>query len=323
MQESCRTVLIHDITTADNNNRSGGVYLNNIDSLEIRTSVMHDNYKPDDLIDWTTANILTLQQSGVCKMNYNTLFYSTDLGLTYGHAGIRIAPKAAEPSDCEIRNNIIFSAPVGIEFGTGNTHVHHNLIYGVTHIGIGMISGGACRELIENNTIAGQAAGLNLHYTDCDSGSQGIEFRNNIILDNRQSINYESGIININTYWDDERYNSLVTGGKLKFNHNCYYNPNMDMNADAAFNLFSGGAGSTTGGFYNFVQWKNLGYGYDPDSVITDPQFNTYFQPGEAQCSGYGWLAAGQADVVWDYDNDQKWSLADIIHGLQLLTGKK
>ena len=55
-----------------------------------------------------------------------------------------------------------------------------------------------------------------------------LTYRNNVVSDNHTN-NFEKATVTVQPYGSDAEYASVVVGGKLAFNNNCYFNPSGTM----------------------------------------------------------------------------------------------
>ena len=173
--------------------------------------------------------------------------------------------------------------------------------------------------------------------TNCDGPLGSLYFNHNIITHSTHptSFNYESGFINFYVYSPDKYYESFIMGNNLKINDNIYFSSYTDLNLNQyAVSLFSASRPGEIwkyGGTYSLTQWQTDDtsklFKYDVHSYIEDPLLITddgSFMPLNPNAADKGWLAgATLTPTIWDADNDKKWSLPDIIYGLEVLSGKR
>ena len=114
--------------------------------------------------------------------------------------------------------------------------------------------------------------------------------------------------------------------------HNVYYIPYTDLKTNQyAVALFSAGSGTKYNANYSFEQWQtddtSKPFKYDVNSFVEDPLLKTddgSFMPLNPNAMDKGWLAGADATpTIWDVDGNKKWSLPDIIYGLEVLSGKR
>ena len=286
-----RNNWIHDIDGLDNNNIAG-LTLTAVENGNVHHNIINDNFDHtnSDTGGEKTQNSrnVVLFSGGNIRLHHNIIFQSNPISssktggcVTYKHSATLAG------SIFEVDNNMFWNcAFTAIGSGSYGTRIHHNLIINSEAIEIADFGGRTFNQdiIIENNTIIG---GDGLEYKPTtDWGPIGlVTFRKNIVQD-ALSYHSERGVITVGVYQNDTLYNLVVTGGKLAFADNCYYNKNYTL----VFNLFNNNNGSDRllGSTYSFSSWKGLGY--DTNSLSKDPQISasTYLSSG---CENYGWLA--------------------------------
>jgi hypothetical protein len=112
-----------------------------------------------------------------------------------------------------------------------------------------------------------------------------LTIRKNIIV-HHKAYSLEGGIIGIEPYGANSTYNTVVNGGLLTINQNCYFN-----NEGVLFNLFAVNEtpDRNLGGQYTFSAWKNRGY--DGNSFSGDPELSPSYYPAQAACQSFGHYA--------------------------------
>ncbi|MHC4738428.1 MAG: right-handed parallel beta-helix repeat-containing protein [Planctomycetota bacterium] len=273
---------IHD-TNGRNDNNICGLEVKNTGDVEVYDCVFYDNY------DRTGAQGHPANSTGmVCFNGFNQnhgdvivhdcQFYQTQPTSGISGAGLKYKHSNQNPAavfhvyNNTFRNNKYF----GVGSGNANTHVHHNLF----------VEGGSIRsvdeggithqnnQLFEYNTIYKSKAftfnpTTNYINEDFPNDPNNIVYRNNIAYDIAASYGSENGMVDVGCYMTDVLY--YLTLPEMHFHKNCYYNPNRSaqFNIAAGFNYKPEYA---EGGQYSFSQWQSI-YGYDLDSVETDPLF--------------------------------------------------
>jgi len=275
---------VHDTDGVDNNNIAG-LYIVDCWNVEVYDSIFHDNYDRTcaDTNGRATENSTNIvifggTKGGNIEIHHCRIFQSLPLshrlsggGIKYKHAS-RVPEAYFRVHHNEFRNCKFFS----FGSGTANTHFHHNLIIG----GGGISSrdfGGVTHQVnqvFEHNTIYG-TYGFHMNPTlrwrndffPNDPGN--IIFRRNIVYDQTSSYSAERGIVTIGTYMPDAVYE--ITARELKFERNCYFNPNtgIQFNIAAGFNYKDRHVKGST---YSLSEWQRV-YGFDADSLETDPMF--------------------------------------------------
>lgn len=275
---------IYNTDGVDNNNIAG-LYIVDCRNVEVYDSIFYDNYDRTcaDTNGRATENSTNVvifggMKGGNIEIHHCKISQSLPLahrlsggGIKYKHAS-RVPESYFRVHHCEFRNCKFFA------FGTGtaNTHFHHNVIIG----GAGISSrdfGGVTHQVnqvFEYNTIYG-TYGFHMNPTtrwrnaSFADDPKNIIFRHNIIYDQNTSYSRERGIVTIGTYMPDEVYE--ITARELKFEHNCYFNPNTTVR----FNIASGfnyKDGYRKGATYSLAEWQKE-FGFDTDSLETDPLF--------------------------------------------------
>jgi len=276
-------VHIHD-TDGRNDNNICGLEVGNCGAIEVYNSIFNDNYDRTGEQGHPANSTAMVCFNGFVDglggdvIVHDCEFYQTrptseisGAGLKYKHANVNPAA-VFHVYNNTFRNNKFFA----VASGTANTHVHHNLI----------VEGGSIRsvdeggtthqnnQLFEYNTIYKSKAftfnpTTNYINEDFPNDPNNIVYRNNIAYDIAASYGSENGIVDVGCYMTDVLY--YLTLGELHFHKNCYYNPNRSaqFNIAAGFNYKPEYA---EGGQYSFSQWQSI-YGYDLDSVETDPLF--------------------------------------------------
>ncbi len=249
-----------------------------------------------------------------------------------------------------------------ISTGQYNTYAHHNIMFNKGH-SLGVYDGGTgnycfyCDIKFENNTAVNCTALLTIppawggeydpenrdlpNPTSCDSALGSLYFNNNIITNSTHetSFNFESGFMIFYTYVRDRFYEEFIMGDNLHMDNNIYYATNTDLKTNPyAVSLFSSNNNNANplgpidqyGATYSINQWQTdtttKPFNYDVHSFVEDPLLKTddgSFMPQNCNAKDKGWLADVTTEVIWDIDGDKKWSLPDIIYGLEVLAGKR
>ncbi len=301
-------VHIHDTDGVDNDNIAG-LYLTDCWNVEIADCVFHDNYDrtcadTNGRATENSANVVIFGglHGGNITIHHCQVYQSLPLshalsggGIKYKHAS-RVPDARFEIHHNEFRNCKFFA----FGSGTANTHFHHNLIVG----GAGLSSrdfGGVTHQVnqvFEYNTLYDTSGFLLQPTTQWRSEAspndpQKIVFTHNIVYDTRPEYSQESGIVVIGTYMDDETYRATVP--QLIFQKNCYFNPHraVQFNIAAGFNDKEG---YREGGVLSLASWRQT-YGYDSDSIETDPRFldtqgNDFRLRADSPCPNLGRFAS-------------------------------
>jgi len=291
-----RNIWIHDTDGIDNNNVAG-LYVVRAENLNIHHMLIHDNYDHTNHdtggIKTTNSRNVVLFRGGGIRIHHSVLFQTPPITapktggcITYKHSA------SVAGSIFEVDHNVFRNcATPSIGSGTFHTRIHHNLLIDSAPIGIRDFGGVTHNEdiIIENNTIVN---GIGLAYGSSTTyGPIGLlTFRDNIVVDNSTRHHNENAMVVIDTYGNDSMYNTVVTNGNLAFSNNCYHNT---AGVTMKWSLFAAGAPNfgTLGGLYSFADWKNLGFGYDADSVAVNPQLDSNYSPTNPACSAKGHYA--------------------------------
>lgn len=287
-----RNMWIHDLDGEDNNNMSG-IKLTASERVYIHHNVIHDNYDRTnaDTGGNATENSrnLVFFGGGNIRVSRNVIFqtpsgWSSKTGACIGYKHSATVPGATFEVDHNIMWNCAF---YGVGSGTYNTHIHHNLLIDSGSFGTRDYGGPTHNEniLVDYNTMVG-GIGFN-HNPSTTYGPVGLlEFKNNIVVDNSQSYDQEKSMITVSTYGSDSLYNTIVSGGLMKFSGNCYYNPSTAPR----FALFASVRFGALGSILDFNGWRALGY--DLTSRIEDPKLSaSSYVPQNPNCQNAGWYA--------------------------------
>jgi hypothetical protein len=290
-----RNTWIHDIDGIDNDNIAG-LYITGASNLDIHHNLIHDNY---DRTNHDTGGIKTENSrnivifgGGNIRVNHNVIFQTPPITaaktggcITYKHSAT-IAGAVFEVDNNLFRN----CAKASIGSGTYNTKIHRNLLIDSAPIEVRDFGGTTHNRdiTIEYNTIV-NGIGLNYHPSTTYGPVGLLTFRNNIVVDNSTSHHNEKAMVVIATYWNDAMYHQVVTNGNLAFSNNCYFNT-YGTSSLMRWSLFAakGGNYGELGGLYSFAQWKDLGFNYDVNSVVANPQLSSDYVPQNQACKNMG-----------------------------------
>lgn len=171
---------------------------------------------------------------------------------------------------------------------------------------------------------------------NCTSNEFGKpSFTHNIVYDSPPNKNFTSefGLIILHLYDLDEIYELYIEEKHLDMDYNNYYFTDKNILTDpytVSFFIGGGEGRDQYGRNYSLNQWQtdttSKPYTYDVHSIVEDPLLKTddgSFIPQNPNAMDKGWLAGTTTEVIWDVDGDKKWSLPDIIYGLEVLSGKR
>jgi hypothetical protein len=262
--------------------------------------------------------------------------------------------------ELEIAYNVLYSPIInGAAIGTGqyNSFIHNNIIFNKAEA-LGVYDGGTgnycyyCNIKFENNTAINSSA-FSAHPpswhgqydpairnvpnpTSCNSALGSLYFNNNIITHSSRPIVFgDVKFINLYVYVPDRFYEEFIMGNNLKIDNNIYYSTTTDLKTNPyAISLFGSNSAperAKYGKIYSLNQWQtdttSKPYKYDVNSFVEDPLLKTSdgsFMPLNPNAADKGWLAgAVLTPTIWDVDNNKKWSLPDVIYGLEVLSGKR
>ncbi len=320
---SLSRLLIHDTdgTVGDN---VAGLELLGSTNVEVAQSVLYDNYD-------RTAAAAGSQTANSCNMVifrggnitvHHSIFYQTHdrsgqesgCGLKYKHASTD--PEATfEVFDCTFENLKYFA----IGTGTGNSSIHHNIIYGAPVALITKDFGGITHQFNQHfsyNTIVDAMAlsvSPSLDWIDDTNGPwddvRDIGYDHNIVMAPMENYTLERRTVLLNSYMSDELY--LALKDEISFQTNCYFNPSQPVSFGFAG---AGGNYGDLGGFYDLSEWQAT-YSYDMDSVeadpgIADPAGMDFSLAADSPCLGLGALEGGHAppldkDFVFSCEDQQ------------------
>ncbi len=297
-------VHIHDTDGVDNNNIAG-LYITDCRDVEIYSCIFNDNYDrvcadTDGKATENSTNVVIFggMEGGNIEIHDCLIYQSLPLSHKLSGGGIKYKHASRVPETVFHVHHNTFKNCKFFAFGTGtaNTHFHHNLIIG----GGGISSrdfGGVTHQVnqvFEYNTLydtSGFQVNPTIRWrnTAFPDDPKNIVFKNNIVYDTRDTYSQERGTVTVGTYISDELYHIILR--ELKFENNCYYNPNkaVRFNIAAGFNYKKG---YEEGDSYSLKQWQNK-YEYDLNSYESDPMFidavrgDFKLQPGSA-CKNIG-----------------------------------
>jgi hypothetical protein len=264
------------------------------------------------------------------RVHHNVLRYTSGAtaycGLKYKHATYN--------TTWEADHNLISKAP-GIGPVAEPSYIHHNTIadadFTNSHIcsqddggGIMLCDNGGTAftgaSRIEYNTVY-HGRGYtwkpdndwgtdDLTCVNCGSfGTLSVKY--NVFQDNDAAYTVANAIANIDAYGADADYTSVITGGLLTENNNCFYN-------DAAATLqwtFYGAAPAGAGNYYTFAQLQSAGY--EAAGFSQNPTLSSALIAGAANCLNFGWnkgesvssTAVTPINVLNSKKRGKKWKL--------------
>jgi len=301
-------ILIERVVVRDTDGSAsgniGGIVFSGVANLEIRQSVLMDNY------DRTLAaagnqsenscNMAMFSNRGFMRIHHNAFIQTgsgsnTGCGFKYKHSS------QSQTSSMELHHNYFENHGFfAIGVGTNNAHVHHNVINGAPEAIVSKDFGGhthQVNQLFEYNTIYNaRALRINpaLNWTSHTGGPwpeyENVVFRNNVIHDRTGSPHQERRTVRISTYGTDRIHD--VAAANTDFSGNCYWADN-----GVGFGMTEDSDPHPAGGFFDLAGWRST-YGWDLDSDIEDPGFadpsGGDFSPAPGgSCTNRGALADG------------------------------
>jgi len=303
-------VKIHDTNGVEDNTVSG-LNISGSKNITIHSSTFFDNYdrvcaSAGGRASRNSSNVVVGGSADItihdCLI-YQTPPASSDLS----GAGLRYEYPCSDPNAYFHVYRNVFKNCKFLAFGSGtaNTHFHHNLVVG-GHGVLSMRYAGTTHRVnqrFEYNTIYNTVDfGFGLipthpqRTTPFSDNPPVISFNNNIVYDATARYTHEKGAVNIGTHMSDELYNLAVS--ELKFNNNCYYNPNMPVQLSLGAYVVKD-SNNLLGGTFSLSQWQGE-YGYDADSIEADPLFiapeqDDFRLQADSPCAGMG-IYGSEAD---------------------------
>jgi len=336
-----RTSIIHDCYKTVTSSNVGNIFVHTLEKG--LTSVMYNTI--------FTKKDLTLEDLGGHSLN-NAILISSKAGSDYPGVTWEIAYNVLYSSP--------MNTHAAIRTAQYNTIAHHNIIIN-RGAGFHLWRSGFsiyCGMKFTNNTLINTMfliaetpktlhPGFDYWYENhsrrpildpiCTGNEFGDPtFLNNILYDstpNREFM-FERGLMGLFLYDPDKSYELYIKEKHLNIDYNMYYVTSIDIETNPyTVNFFEGGGDgrSKYGNHYSLNQWQtdtiSKPYTYDIHSLVEDPLLKTSdgsFMPLNPNAADKGWLAgATLTPTIWDVDNDKKWSLPDVIYGLEVLSGKR
>ena len=289
-----RSMWIHDTDGVDNNNIAG-VYLVASSHVDLRNSLIHDNYDRTcaDTNGFKTSNSrnMVLFEGGNNRVLYNVIFQTPPRTATKtGQCVVQKHGQQLPGGIFEVAGNIFRNCwETSIGNGGYGGRIHHNLLVDSDPISI-LDHGGLTAlsdNIVEFNTIIN---GVGLGFAPSQALDVGVAigpmtYRKNIVIHDGPYNPDRGGILRIDSYGKDTAYAPTIAN--LTVQDNCYFSPTVETR----FGLFSynGFTGTSMGGLYNFSNWKALGY--DLQSTVGNPQLSPTAFPGLAACRDKGFYA--------------------------------
>lgn len=308
---------IHDVVGANSNNIAGiygGSGLSNVQAIDNIVTNSHDPAKTLLSSDRQNVwNIGLFVGQGHIVAN-NIVGYTHAVGTTPYEkqgGGIRIKHGQAAASVTtvsELKNNSVYYTEfAGCGTASAGTWIHGNLMQGVSKATNSTVDGGVfelTNVKVYNNTIKsgphiianinnvdGAFSLLSNSTTPSGGSAGGYTYTGNVIDDSAETV-YAGGnlahIFRIAPYGSNADYTTVITGGWVVFQNNCYYNSVIGAALTNGFGVYEdtgAGFGSST----NFSGWQGT-YGQDSTGVVGNPTFD----------SSMRYTATCPADIGWE-----------------------
>lgn len=298
-------IYIHDTDGVDNNNIAG-LSMTDAHEIEVYSSEFHDNYDrtcadTDGRATPNSSNIVIFGGSNVA-IHDCLIWQSLPITHEKSGAGLKYKHASSDPNSYfhVYRNTFENCKFFAMQSATPNTHFHHNVVFGGSHVSCK--NGGGIthqiNQIYEFNTFYGtNSLGVNpsIAYRNADfpDDPKNIVFRNNIVYDTADRYWNEWTIIGLAAYMSDELYHILLP--EVTFDNNCYFNPFLPVQFGFAAG-YNSREGYELGGMYTLHEWQTE-YGYDVNSIEADPMFvdpangDFHLKPG-TPCSNMGRYAS-------------------------------
>jgi len=285
-----RDNFIHDVDGEANNN-AAGIYLTGADNTVVENNLLVDNYDRQKIGNQNNRHIVIFGSRNVriLENEMRNSIPNAGLGVEFKHLG-GITPD--EKYIFEVARNLIVNCTdVGIGSSAANSHVHHNLLIDSGPIRFDDIGGWhqLAGELAEFNTIVNTidhtgSGGLLYDPTETHGFPMGtVEWKNNLVVDQRRYSENERNTVAIHQYGNDEEYLNSIGRGLLSADGNVYSTLNP-----ARFNVF-GANHYLLGNVFDFTGWQNAGY--DRNGAVIGSTLDTSYQSSDPIAKNAGWYA--------------------------------
>ena len=294
---SMSNLNIYDTDGTDNDNMAG-LYIAFVSNFELKNSILHDNYDRtcQDTGGNKTENSrnMVLFKGGNAKIHHSTFYQSqpttaqkTGGCLVYKHS--QVVPGGLFEVYNNSFRNCFFTA---IGNGGYGGRVHHNLIMDsdTAFMSKDMGGGGDGRDnLVEYNTIINsEAIQFNpSQFINSNYPVGTLEFRNNILSDNRTYGTDRGGALTIDVYGSDAIRQTTISSGYFRASNNSYYSSTGDVSI--AFFSSNSSPERSLGALLSFSEWQGMGYDAGSRKVNCEISSPTY-KSNVAQCAGRGYL---------------------------------
>lgn len=267
----------------DEANNAAGFSARDCRQVTVKESVFRDNFElgpPSGGNDENDANIVLFGGASYL-FEYVTVGNTAPVTDTSNRGGClkfkHMCTGAPEETCLEVRYSTFDNcAHAAIGLNTPRAHIHHNTIRN-SEVGVYVKDwGGAPRQFADITIERNDFENAHAFQYDPGTGSElgPVIFRRNKVLDHATSYGNERGLLTVDPYGSNTRFNALrnVTS-RFQTNENCYHNSN-GLAPKFAFFAAAGSYGAS-GAVYNLSTWQSMGY--DTQSVF-----------GDASCVGYG-----------------------------------
>lgn len=290
-----RNNTIYDIDgIAGGNNLSGVKFAAAANNVYIHHNLFYDNYERAAPTNQNNVVGVTGFDSNTLRVNNNVIYTTVVNG-----AGLGIKIKHGFPAATgnEILNNLAFNLYQScLGNNTPGIEIAYNRWFdcNLQNSGTSMLISdqGGYTEFhnidIHNNTIINSSSLEANPTTDYAAiGNPAWAYYENVVIDNKGSYPTDgtNGFMRICNYCSNAIYTDVVTGGKISFDDNCYYNP---LSTPLLFDLFSdSGSGVFGQNYFGLASWQTTGY--DSGSHNEDPDLDIYDMATSTNCSDKGW----------------------------------
>jgi len=311
---------IHDVPGGNDFNQSGFKDVDSVTDQYVHHNIINNVYDPTRtcrdgnsgtcgvrqnvwMLTFFTGNnkVASNNIGGYSHAVDTTPYYLQGGCLRFKHGETAAATGAAS----EFRRNILYNCEkAGIWLVRPKNYAHGNLIKGASTCDL-TAEGGNSTFYIDainysNNTcVTSSDTGAGLRGAAISVGgtlnatpSTALNWHGNITDDSATST-YGGGnnvhMVTVLRTNSDSEFTSIVTGGKLVFADNCYYNSSISGLTNG-FNLFGDNSSSSSGSIVNFSHWVT-DYSISSDEFNENPSFDTDMRAASADCTGRGWEA--------------------------------
>lgn len=284
-------IVIERTTVYENdgngNDNMAGIRFDGGSDWQVRHSLIYDNYDMADTGSNSNQHNIYAAEGTGGVVHHSAIRYTSDANGRSSAYNFKYKKAEADVSATfKFHHNQVEGGGFGVGSGQANTHLHHNLISGAgtgftmrnmanTYYPVGFIS--------EYNTVVDGPC-YSLEFVTPDVAVDTVTVRYNVCEDDSTVYNSDVSIVRIARYESDATFTTVVTGGELALDYNCYYN---NQAVTLKFDLFGGG--EPLGDVYEWAAWNSTA-GYDTNGYSEDPQLDSNSEAQSTNCDSWGWI---------------------------------